>query len=335
MDSARYLVRDHRASDFEAESRISRAVDPGSLLTAEELRHQHRLFDPPVPPDSAPRLYLRDRVVEERSTGEVVAIGWLFNEPTAFDPDRYHVAVQVDPAHRGRGIGSELVRELEGVAATRRAKVLMASARIEDPTGPRFLASHGYTERRRTMRLVLDLAERIPPLPEPDRERWGRDGVRFATLENEGVEREPVRRALYALCSEAELDVPRLGGATASSYAQFQELFLGMPGFQADAVFLAAVGERYVAMTSLERRAARSDTIEVGFTGTARAYRGRGLATEVKRRAVEYARAKGFRYLMTGNDEANRPIGAINARLGFRPTSHRIQAEKVLGAPRE
>ena len=330
MDGSRYRVRDHADTDFEAESRLFSTVEPESPVTAGELRHYRRLFDPPAEPRSGPSLYLCDRVVEEQRTGDVVAAGQLSHAPEAFDPDRYWLEVVVAPAHRGQGIGRELYRGFEELATSRRARTLMASARAEDPRGVRFLGVNGFVERHRFVHLRLDLARSAPTTPRRDPASWEREGVTFVTLADEGPEDTTVRDRLYSLSAEAELDVPRLGVATSFSYAQFVEIVFGRPGYSPDAIFLARDGDRYVAMTSLVHMPYQSDTLHVGFTGTARTHRGRGLATELKLRAVDYARANGFRYLATGNDAANRPIRAINERLGFRTEFTRILGEKEL-----
>jgi predicted N-acetyltransferase YhbS len=54
-----------------------------------------------------------------------------------------------------------------------------------------------------------------------------------------------------------------------------------------------------------------------GFTGCARAYRGRGLATAAKRAALRAAAAQGITRVTTSNAEENAAMRAINRRLGF------------------
>ena len=71
--------------------------------------------------------------------------------------------------------------------------------------------------------------------------------------------------------------------------------------------------------------------MRVGFTGTRAAYRGRGIASELKRRALEYARGKGFRYLRTVNDSLNLRMWAINEKQGFRRTVEWVALERRLG----
>jgi RimJ/RimL family protein N-acetyltransferase len=53
-------------------------------------------------------------------------------------------------------------------------------------------------------------------------------------------------------------------------------------------------------------------------TGVARAHRGAGLATALKRAQIAAARAAGLRELVTWNEESNVPIRRVNAKLGYR-----------------
>ncbi len=56
------------------------------------------------------------------------------------------------------------------------------------------------------------------------------------------------------------------------------------------------------------------------MTGTARAARGRGVATAIKRAMILWARDEaGLTALRTTNEERNAPMLAINRKLGYRP----------------
>ncbi|HLM70418.1 MAG TPA: GNAT family N-acetyltransferase, partial [Thermoplasmata archaeon] len=121
----------------------------------------------------------------------------------------------------------------------------------------------------------------------------------------------------------------RVGPYTPISFEQF-EGHQDRPGSMPEGFFLACDGESYVGMTDLEVSRARPDAWMVGFTGTRAAYRGRGIASEIKRRAVEFSREQGIRYLRTFNDSLNLRMWAINERLGFRRTVEWSQRERQL-----
>lgn len=69
--------------------------------------------------------------------------------------------------------------------------------------------------------------------------------------------------------------------------------------------------------------------LTTGFTGVLRSYRQRGLATALKVRTIEYAKANGYQAIRTGNEE-NNPMLALNKKLGFVEITARLAFEKRL-----
>jgi GNAT superfamily N-acetyltransferase len=59
------------------------------------------------------------------------------------------------------------------------------------------------------------------------------------------------------------------------------------------------------------------------YTGTLRAYRGRGLARLAKLGVMRRLAELGVTLALTENDETNAPMLAINQRLGYRPMESR------------
>jgi len=320
MDESRYHVRPFRDDDFETASRINTLLNPDFPVTADEIRHWDRLF-------REPNLVKLDFIVEERSSGAGVARASIYHVPEMFHPHRFWVEIEVDPGHQHRGIGRALSERLQELARARSVEILWASVRADDLRSVQFFERAGFVERRRRWmsRLSLDIP---PPVTGEPRSKGFPPEVTFTTLAEEGADRREVRERVYRLDLAASEDEPRMDRQTEISFEQYAAIRFQGPGFLPEAVFLARAGDEYVAMSTLHPQPAEPTVLVVGFTGTLPRCRGRGLASELKRRAVEFARARGYRYLQTFNDSENPPIWAINQRLGFQIQRVWITGEK-------
>jgi mycothiol synthase len=209
------------------------------------------------------------------------------------------------------------------------------NARESEPVSVRFLDRHGFVPIRRTWMSRLTLTD-LDPSNFPDRSKlMHAAGIRITTLANEGPDRPEVRHRLYEQGRTSSIDTPRMGEYYPPSFEEFIAMSIEYPTALPEAIFLACHGSEYVGWSTLPRVLASPDTLDIGFTGTLRKYRGRGIASELKRHAVEYARSHGYSYIITGNDSLNTNIWAINEKLGFRREQTLIQAEKTLASARD
>lgn len=322
MDCDAYTVRPFRDADYEAEARLDFEVDPEHTFTAQEMRRWT---------ETAAAVPGRVQVrfgVDHRESGTTVGIGSLHNLGTSFHPQKFWIHVGVARAHRRRGVGAELYSILEREALARSVLSLWGGGRDDDDESSRFWTRRGFVPLRKTWLSRLDVASaNLAAFPDRSK-RLAERGIQVTTLAAEGASRPEVRQRLYRLATIAAADVPRVGEYTPYTFEEFLEFDVDGPGAMHDGMFLACQGEEFVGMSSLEHVESRSDTLRVGFTGTHPGFRGLGIASELKRRAVEFARARGYRYLVTANDSLNRPIWAINAKLGFRQEVTWIWAEK-------
>ena len=321
MDLKAYFVRPFAETDYEALSRLRTRTSPETPTTPVEERHWDTT---PVPSHFVNEKW----VVEERATGEAVAFAALNHSEYSYDPHKFWVDVRVDPDHTRRGVGRALGTLLEAEAAAHQATCFWTTVRKVDARALKFSELQGFVERRTTWMSTLDLEDTGPSTIEDRSAAFEVEGIRFTTLAEEGPRRPEVRQRLFELMDEASRDVPRLGAYTPPPFAQFSAELDG-PNMMPEAFFLACYGETYVACSNLEKDLARSDSLGVGFTGTRVAYRGRGLATELKRRSLDYARRSGVRFLRTFNDSLNQPIGAINEKIGFRRTVEWSSRERL------
>jgi len=307
-------------ADYTIKSELQGKIQPDYLISPDELRQRDRLLE-----DS--RIFRLLLAAESQSSGSLAGFGSLYNSPWNFDPSKYSIEIMVDPSQQGQGLGRRFFGILEEAARSRRAILLWASVRAEDPRSLRFFDKSGFVERHQSWASRLDLAEVSPPqgmMPSIPRE------VLIASLVEEGPERPEVRDRLYQLRNQSGKDAPSMGTPSGYTFEQFLDATFRHPGFLPEATLVARVGDRYVSTTSLEGVKGEPDTLHVGYTGTLRGFRGKGIATELKRLAIGYAKAHGYRYLTTDNDSLNVPIVKINQSLGFRVQRTTIRGEKLL-----
>jgi RimJ/RimL family protein N-acetyltransferase len=88
-----------------------------------------------------------------------------------------------------------------------------------------------------------------------------------------------------------------------------------------EALFVARAGERYLGYTCLNVRESDGETLVQGWTGVRPEARGRGLATALKLVGAAYAKARGYRRLVTAPRRTNAASLRTNAKVGFRARS--------------
>lgn len=323
MDAARYRLREFLDRDFAVRVAVSHRLNPERKYAEEEFRHWDAVLRTP------PMVY-RAFVVEKQSTGTGVAFGDIASDPDVLDPSFLWLDVEVDPDHQHRGIGRYIGDVLLTEAHKLGARVLWAGARVDRPRDVAFAERRGFHEVRRRWDSWLEL-----PAPGfasiPDRtEAFAREGIEFTTLAEEGPDQVDVRRRLLTLFNASLADEPRVGSYTPTSYEQFVAMNLAGPGFLPEAFLLARKDDRYVGVSNLELLPAEPGVLHQVFTGTLREFRGRGIATELKRRTVAYAQAHGYLSIRTSNDSLNQPMWAINRRLGYQRKVESVQFERSL-----
>jgi GNAT superfamily N-acetyltransferase len=108
----------------------------------------------------------------------------------------------------------------------------------------------------------------------------------------------------------------------AGELAEFRARDVDRPSIPKDGFFVAvdeATGRvvGYASLILVPGQANRKAWHDM--TAVLRSWRGRGLATALKRATIGWAIENGIEVLITGNDVGNAPMRAVNARLGYRP----------------
>ncbi|MGC4748864.1 GNAT family N-acetyltransferase [Micromonospora sp. DT201] len=210
--------------------------------------------------------------------------------------------LHVHPEHRRRGVGTALLTTATGHLAPLGVRRLRAFAQ---PEALPFARRHGFEPSREVRYSALDL-DPAPALPDPP------PGVRLRPVS----ELDP--HLLYVANVAAEADEPGDVPVDAVSYESWQYDVWDNLGLDKTASVAAEVDGEVVAFSLVKRD---GDRMWSDYTGTVPSYRGRGLARLAKMAALHRAAANGVRIAYTSNDEANAPMLAINARLGYRPVA--------------
>ncbi|MGW0331989.1 GNAT family N-acetyltransferase [Streptomyces sp. NPDC003011] len=305
-------VRDLRPevrADVEGFARVRRLALPFYLVTPDSLTHDLA--------HAHPGSHYRPLVAEEG--GEVVGTAQVGLVHDSAEPGQGYVNVYVHPERTGRGAGSGLVRAAEEYLAARGATRLFAWV-LDEPGNRAFAERHGYRGSRTAHFLRLDLANGALPPREPLP-----PGVEL----RRGADFADDPRPLFELDAETTSDEPSDIDYEFTDYEAWLESTWQHPLFSAELTSVAVVEGRPAAFS-----AARTDggtRYGTVMTGTARAFRGRGLAKLAKNDSLHRARAAGLVEAFTGNDAGNEPMIAINKWFGYEICATEVRYVRELG----
>lgn len=221
--------------------------------------------------------------------------------------------IAVLDGHRRIGAGTALLRVVSDHARDAGKTALHIAANQERPEGIAFLAHRGFEEFERVKVVELPLDGLSPMDVDPP------VGIRLTSL----AEAPELLSGVHAVAIESFPDVP--GGdapPVPGDLAEFKARDVDYHAVPKDGFIVAQEmpSGQVVGYASLSimpgplQRVAWHD-----MTAVVRRWRGRGLATTLKKATINWAIGAGLEALQTGNDEANAPMRAVNARLGYRP----------------
>lgn len=250
-----------------------------------------------------PSLNLARDTVGVRDGDALVALGLLFGERDAF--------VSVHPSHRGRGIGSWLLRwtQAAGRAAGRERSCQTLSE--NEHAAAALLAADGYERRWEDWILELGLArEPDPPALPP-----GYSIRDFAPGRDD--------RDVHRVIEDAFGEWP---DPEEESFADWAAETLGRPGFAPERVGLVVQGGETVAAAVLVDD---EDRIWVDQLAVAREHRGRGLARALLVHAFGVAWRAGVRRCALSTDSRTGARG-LYEHVGMRVTRTSWEHSKLL-----
>ncbi|MGW4277165.1 N-acetyltransferase family protein [Streptomyces seoulensis] len=307
----RALRPDARA-DLEGFARVRHAAMPYLLTTPASLVHDLTR----LPPDA------HYRPLVAVADGEVVGTAQVHLAHDSSEPGQGNVNVYVHPERTRRGVGALLVRTAEEHLAAHGARRLHSWV-LDEPGNRAFAERHGYRASRSAHFFRRDLAVRpLPPLQDPP------PGVELRRASDFAADPRP----LFALDAETTADEPGDVPVELTDYETWLAQNWRHPLLDAELTTVAVVDGRPAAFT-VARTDGRGRYL-TAMTGTARAYRGLGLAKLAKNDSLHRARAAGCTEALTGNDTDNGPMLAINEWLGYERCATEVRHVRELGPGR-
>ncbi|MEU3851263.1 GNAT family N-acetyltransferase [Streptomyces sp. NPDC029554] len=305
------IVRDLRPdvrADAEGFSTTRRLALPYMLSTPESvvhtLTHAH------------PDAHFTQLVAEQ--DGEIIGTAQVSVAHESTEPGQGSANIYVRPDRRHRGAGSLLLRTAEERLAALGVTKLFAWV-LDEPENRAFAERHGFRASRSAYFLRLDLTSgTLPPRQDPP------PGVELRTAADFADDPRP----LFELDAEVVSDEPSDIDVEFTDYEAWLDENWRHPLLNRDLTVVAVVGGRPAAFSVAHTDGTRYGT---AMTGTAREFRGRGLAKLAKNDSLHRARAAGYTEAFTGNDTGNEPMIAINKWFGYEVGATEVRYVRALG----
>ncbi|MEV6523843.1 GNAT family N-acetyltransferase [Longispora sp. NPDC051575] len=207
------------------------------------------------------------------------------------------VAPRVLPGFRRRGVGTALLYALAEHAATLGRPRIGANA--DDPGSVAFAVRHGFAEVDRQVEQIRAVGDEPLPAPLP--------GIEIVTAADR-PELWPAAFEAFGreVTGDFALDPPIL-----ITQEQWVEDWLG------DQVFLAVVDGEVIGCAGFELDTDRPERAEYALTAVRRDWRGRGVASYLKRLTLWWAARNGITEVYTWTQRGNADMRQLNEHLGF------------------
>jgi GNAT superfamily N-acetyltransferase len=293
---------------------------PDSKTSAAEITEQDQQRDP--------KFKHQRWVAVERD--QVVGAGSYNQSIWYAHPQKFWLWIGVQPDHQRRGIGSRLYETILKGLAPFDPIGLRVMTPEDRPESIRFVEKRGFQEVIRDIPSELDVQAfdlaRFTGLEDRSRQQ----GIEIKTLPE--LADDPERdQKLYDLDWELSMSVPGdlAAGMARRGLERYVEQAITGPNAIPEAFFVAVRGDEYLGLSHLVT-IEKGVSLYQGLTGVKPPYRRLGIGLALKVRGIAYARAGGYATIKAENDAKNRPMLAMNEKLGYARKVDVITFEKQL-----
>ena len=280
--------------DYEAWRAVRLVVEADSrCLTVEEMRAA----------DSPERLLLL-----ALEGGDVVGHGIADRSETA---GAGFVAPRVLPGYRRKGAGSAILRALAEHCSGLGLPEIVTS--VDDEGSLAFAERFGFVEVDRQVEQERQVGDEPAPTDLPV-------GVEVIEASQ--------RPDLWAACFET------FGREVLADFAVYSPLEITADEWNTtwygDPMFLALHDGEVIGCAGLNRDTDRPERAENALTGVLRAWRGRGIASHLKRRTLHWAALHGLEEIYTWTQAGNSSMLRLNEHLGYVTTHDSVTVSRPL-----
>jgi GNAT superfamily N-acetyltransferase len=214
---------------------------------------------------------------------------------------RGSVAPRVLPEYRRQGVGTHLLRAL--VAHVTDLGFPLASSLVDDEDSLAFAHRFGFAEVDRQVEQVRPIGVEPRPAVPPD--------VQIVTV----AEDPTLWPRAYHQVGRVAMGDMAVPSPIKVSLEEWEREWINTP----EATFLALAGpDEIVGLASLHLDQDVPDRAEQGFTAVRADWRGRGIASALKRMTLWWAAEHGIREVYTWTQTGNENMRRLNEHLGFR-----------------
>lgn len=314
--------REFHPSNYERLVEIYNANYPDYPMSAAELRSRDESLD-------RTKYLLRRLECIDLERDRIVGYGQFINVPDMYHPRKFMVNILVDREEQCRGIGRGIYDRLEKELADRNAILVWTMTKEDLPKRVEFFQRRGFLEKARNWESRLDLATADTAPFQGYVHRVQGQGITLTTLAEEQRRDPDSLRQIHELVQLIQADMPREADFTPLSYEDWTTYSMKNPQLLAEGYFLAKDQERFVGMSNVHRIDSEPGILNQDDTGVIREYRGRGIATALKLKVIDFGRKNGYRMIKTWNDSINAAMLSVNVKLGFKRQVGWIMMEKI------
>ncbi len=233
--------------------------------------------------------------------------------------------LNVLPEFQARGFGTAFYGFLESELKLLEPQSVFCNLYEVHPFALHFAQTRGFEEARRVYHQKLELAG-FNFDTQPIRQKLTANGYTISSVADLEPDRN-LEQKWYELYLKTDADVPRIQAFEGFGFDEFKTQILEHPRLLKDATFVAIKNGEWVGL-SLHRIRPDKTQLHTGMTGVLREHRGQNLALALKLQAIQYAIEHGFTQLHSNNASTNKPMLAVNQKLGFERSKAQIQLEK-------